>query len=198
MKLAIKIFRFFANMILAGMAISLGAYVYLTYSGLCGALLFSVGLLAVVHHGLFLYTGKIYTVTQWPDLFLLAMILLCNVVGCWIMSLVIQDQSITQECQRIVAERASLNFPTVLFKGAGCGFLITLAVISYKRAKLPLILCVVAFIVAGFTHSIADAFYYCVGHEAVSGSAMVTYLGTVIGNFIGGWAYHLGANTPSK
>ena len=131
MKLAIKIFRFFTNMILAGMAISLGAYVYLTYSGLCGALLFSVGLLAVVHHGLFLYTGKIYTVTQWPDLFLLAMILLCNVVGCWIMSLVIQDQSITQECQRIVAERASLSFPTALFKGAGCGFLITLAVISY-------------------------------------------------------------------
>ena len=37
MKLAIKIFRFFANMILAGMAISLGAYLNLTNSALSGA-----------------------------------------------------------------------------------------------------------------------------------------------------------------
>lgn len=198
MNLAIRISRFFANMVLAGMAISLGAYVYLLNAGFYGAILFSVGLLAVVHHKFFLYTGKIHTVSQWVDPILLAVILLFNIAGCWLVSLAVNDTWVIQECQRIVTERATLNFPEALFKGAGCGFLITLAVIGYGKSKLTLILCVVAFIMAGFTHSVADAFYYCVGREAMSEGAMLTYLGTVIGNFLGGWIYHLGANTPSK
>ena len=49
----------FKSSILAGMFISLGCIVNLTVGGYLGAILFSFGLLSVVHYKLKLYTGTI-------------------------------------------------------------------------------------------------------------------------------------------
>ena len=69
---------------------------------------------------------------------------------------------------------------TTLFKGIGCGMLMSLA--TYKDSPLWMcLLCVPAFILAGFNHCIAD-FYYA----AVGGMLGVPFLATVAGNIIGG------------
>lgn len=61
------------------------------------------------------------------------------------------------------------------------------------KNRIALLIGIPAFILAGFTHSIADAFYYCVGHSSINGAAMLSYLGTVIGNFIGGIVFKAGS-----
>jgi formate/nitrite transporter FocA (FNT family) len=57
-----------------------------------------------------------------------------------------------------------LQILPTLFKGVGCGALIYLAVMFWKTEKqihqiIPVILCVAGFILGGFEHSIACAFY---------------------------------------
>lgn len=51
-------FYYLLNSILAGIAISIGAIVYLNVCGVAGALLFSTGLLAVLGFNFNLFTGK--------------------------------------------------------------------------------------------------------------------------------------------
>lgn len=52
-----KIFLAIGNMILAGVSISLGAYIYLKVGGIIGAIMFSIGLISVIHFRFGLYTG---------------------------------------------------------------------------------------------------------------------------------------------
>lgn len=186
-----KIFLTIGNLILAGAAISLGAYIYLKVGGIIGAVMFSIGLISVIHYRLGLYTGWIKNFKNWDDSFVLLTILLLNIVGCLLMSLTVSDQQIIQQCNNIVSSRAEMGIWKSIFNGAGCGFIITLSVMCKNR--IALLIGIPAFILAGFTHSIADAFYYCVGHASINGAAMISYLGTVIGNFIGGIIFKAGS-----
>ena len=66
-----------------------------------------------------------------------------------------------------------------LGSGIGCGILMTIA----TKKETPLwisSLCVVAFIIAGFNHSIADWFY-------IDLKQIHLWLCVVLGNFIGGY-----------
>lgn len=186
-----KILLTIGSMMLAGISISLGAYIYLKVGGIIGAIMFSIGLISVIHYRFGLYTGWIKNFKNWDDSFVLMMILLLNIFGCFLMSLTISDQQIIQQCNDIVANRAEMGIWKSIFNGAGCGFIITLSVMCKNR--ITLLIGIPAFILAGFTHSIADAFYYCVGHSSVNGAAMLSYLGTVIGNFIGGIIFKAGS-----
>ena len=185
------IFLAIGNMILAGVSISLGAYIYLKVGGIIGAIMFSIGLISVIHFRFGLYTVWVKNFKHWDDSFILLIILLLNIVGCLLMSLAISDQQIIQQCNDIVSNRADMGFWRSIFNGAGCGFIITLSVMCKNR--IALLIGIPAFILAGFTHSIADAFYYCVGHSSIDGAAMLSYLGTVIGNFIGGIIFKAGS-----
>lgn len=186
-----KIFLAIGNMILAGVSISLGAYIYLKVGGIIGAIMFSIGLISIIHFRFGLYTGWVKNFKHWDDFFILLIILLLNIVGCLLMSLAISDQQIIQQCNDIVSNRTDMGFWRSIFNGAGCGFIITLSVMCKNR--IALLIGIPAFILAGFTHSIADAFYYCVGHSCINGAAMLSYLGTVIGNFIGGIVFKAGS-----
>ena len=52
---------------------------------------------------------------------------------------------------------------------------------------LPLILGVPVFILCGFAHSIADAFYFLVSpaDQVLQPAVLVVYLSEVLGNFVG-------------
>lgn len=72
----------------------------------------------------------------------------------------------------------------------GCGFIMTTAVtFARKGQNLPLLFGVPLFIMCGFPHCVADAFYYmCVPSDFLLShwaSILVFYVCIVVGNFVG-------------
>ncbi len=190
-----KTIRRYGCMILAGCCVSLGAYIYLKVGGPLGAFMFSVGLMSVLTFGFSLFTGKIRMFHKLKkDIPWLSSILFFNIIGCALTSLLMMgDEQIVNACQQIVAKRAELGFWASIATGAGCGFIMTLVVSAWDKGPWPLIIGIPAFILAGLTHSVADAFYYAVGWETVTWAAMASYAGTVIGNFLGGITFKAGS-----
>lgn len=173
--------------LLAGMSISMGCLIFLTVGGLAGACLFSVGLLTVMWHGLLLYTGRSGDVQSWADMRLLMLTLLLNIVGCAIFAYIIEpSEEVRMAAEAIVARRAQSGIIKGLANGIACGLIMTLAVHSARKQHYwPMLIGIPAFIMAGFTHSVADAFYYAVGYKAITAGSAMTYILTATGNFIG-------------
>lgn len=182
-----------ANALLAGISISLGTYVCLQVQGLAGAIFYSIGLMAVAHYQLLLYTTSVHKASSVTECFYLFLILLLNQIGCWLSSLMIDDPEIIATCKEITDQRAHLGFAGAVVQGLGCGFIITMGAQTWRRNKWILLIGTPAFILAGFNHAISDVFVYYVGGNAGSlWHALTAYAGTLAGNFIGGSIYKLG------
>ncbi len=182
----------FAPAVLAGVAISVGCVVFLRVGGVAGAVLFAFGLLTCVHFKLPLYTGTAGFVMDRSELARLFMILGGNIVGCLLMAIAMSSSlaGIDELAGAVTARRAALEPWQVLILSCMCGFIMTTAV-KFARAGsfLPLLFGVPVFILCGFIHSIADAFYILASPSSLleSDTSMiaVNYLMAVIGNFIG-------------
>ena len=191
----LKILR---SSIFAGICIGTAGFGFLasgikaeTYGSLVGAVLFSLGLLAVVGYKLKLYTGTAGFIekNQVGELFL---ILLGNIIGCLCLALLarVSPMDIQGAAQNILELRLRTGALRCGLLGIGCGFLMTTAVTFARQEKyLPLLFGVPLFIVCGFTHCVADAFYYlCVPVTFMKAHALQilgTYACIVIGNLIG-------------
>lgn len=175
----------FKSAILAGCAIGLGGYVYLSVGGIVGSVLFSFGLLTVVNYGLHLFTGKSGYFSGFRELVMLfTAILIGNVFGCYLVSLIANEQIIAGTTA-IVSGRLEAGYLMNFLLAIPCGFIMTTAVEFAKRGNnLPLMYGVPLFIMCGFRHSIADAFYYCCT-GLYSQELLITWLLIVFGNFIG-------------
>lgn len=174
----------FLSAVLAGIFISVGCIVNLNVGGVAGAILFAFGLLAVVHYKLWLYTGTagFFNPTKLREWGRLLLILIGNIIGCRIMMMLFSTPELVEKCTIIVQSRI-LQGPSIIALAAGCGLIMTTAVQFARQDKfLPLLFGVPVFILCGFAHSIADAFYFSLG---ASGSAIPTYLIVVFGNLIG-------------
>jgi formate/nitrite transporter FocA (FNT family) len=68
-----------------------------------------------------------------------------------------------------------------------CGFLMTTAVkFARENRWLPLLFAVPVFILAGFYHSIADAFYICAADlNTITNAVRINWGMTILGNFVG-------------
>ena len=163
----IKLLR---SSIFAGIAIGLAGFGFLAagiqseaYGPLFGAVLFCFGLLTVVGYKLKLYTGTAGFIVK-GEVGVLAMILLGNIIGCFCSSLLarVSPMDIQGAAQRILELRLRVGALRCGLLGIGCGVMMTTAV-RFAREKnfLPLLFAVPLFIVCGFTHCVADAFYYC-------------------------------------
>ncbi len=191
----LKILR---SSIFAGICIGTAGFGFLasgiqaeTYGSLVGAVLFSLGLLAVVGYKLKLYTGTAGFIekNQVGELFL---ILLGNIIGCLCLALLarVSPMDIQGAAQKILELRLRTGALRCGLLGIGCGFLMTTAVTFARQEKyLPLLFGVPLFIVCGFTHCVADAFYYlCVPVAFLKAHALQilgVYACIVIGNLIG-------------
>lgn len=162
----IKLLR---SSIFAGIAIGTAGFGFLAagvqseaYGSLAGAVLFSFGLLTVVGYKLKLYTGTAGFINK-GEVGQLFMILLGNIIGCFIASLLarVTPLEIQASAQRILELRLRTGAVRCGLLGIGCGFIMTTAV-QFARQKqyLPLLFGVPLFIICGFTHCVADAFYY--------------------------------------
>lgn len=177
--------------ILAGISIGIAGFVFLALGGLPGAVLFSFGLLTVVGYKLKLYTGTAGFIKK-NEVGQLLLILAGNIVGCLLVALLSRTSplGLQEAAQKILELRLRTGALRCGLLGIGCGFIMTTAV-TFAREKnyLPLLFGVPLFIMCGFTHCVADAFYYlCVPVSFLKAHALETlgvYASIVLGNFIG-------------
>lgn len=182
----------FSSAVLSGICISIASICYLRTGGVAGAVLFGFGLLAVVHYGWKLYTGTCGFVESRRDHLWLAVILAGNIAGCFFTAQLARyaQPELVDSATAAVDKRVSMGLWRCLINAVGCGFIMTVAVKFARQSKfLPLLFGVPVFILCGFLHSIADAFYFSMAEGAKwcseSLSMLSTYLVIVAGNYIG-------------
>lgn len=165
---------------MAGICIGLGGAVYLSVGGPLGAVLFAFGLLSVIHYRLPLYTGQAGFFETKTEFAVLWLILLGNVIGC----------ILTGTClglpggigTAVIESRIAAGSITCLGRAIGCGIIMTLIVKAARdKSVIPLLYGIPVFILTGFYHSIADAFYLSVSNVF----APTEWLAVVFGNFVG-------------
>ena len=177
--------------IVAGMMIAIGGIIFLTLSGLEGALLFSMGLLTILCLKLELFTGKAgLLATREIKPGKLVEIWLGNFIGSWIIAFLLimtpRGIELTNKASEIVAIRLANGFFVNLIYGIMCGILMFIAVKTWQftngnpfYAMMP----VGIFIMCGFNHCIADMFYLHMGCMHILDYHIL--IPTTIGNLIG-------------
>lgn len=176
--------------ILAGICISIGCVVNLRVGGVAGAVLFAFGLTTVVYYGMKLYTGTAGFIRRKGDWSMLALVLIGNIIGCLLTAWVIgyAQPDCIEPASSILAGRLAKGPWACFLLAIGCGFIMTTAVEFARKGKmLPLVFGVPVFILCGFAHSIADAFYFLVSptDQLLQTEVLVVYLSEVLGNFVG-------------
>lgn len=176
--------------VLAGICISIGCVVNLRVGGVAGAVLFAFGLTTVVYYGLKLYTGTAGFIRMKGEWTMLSLVLLGNIIGClltaWLIAYAQPD--CIGPASKILAGRLMKGPFACFLLAIGCGFIMTTAVEFARKGKmLPLLLGVPVFILCGFAHSIADAFYFLVSpsEQVLQWSVLFVYVCEILGNFVG-------------
>jgi len=174
--------------LIAGLCISIGCVVNLRVGGVAGAVLFTFGLLAVVHYKLKLYTGTAGFIRAKGDWTMLIVVLAGNILGCGLTALAVTyaQPDILPPDITIVQSRLAKGVLPCFLLAIGCGFIMTTAVQFGREEKfLPLLFGIPVFILCGFTHSIADAFYFLAAPQYYGPELLTVYVAEVLGNFVG-------------
>ena len=176
--------------VLAGICISIGCVVNLRVGGVAGAVLFAFGLTTVVYYGLKLYTGTAGFIRRTGDWGMISVVLLGNIVGCLLTALMIRyaEPELVEKAGAILSARLAKGPLACFLLAVGCGFIMTTAVYFARQGKmLTLLLGVPVFILCGFAHSIADAFYFLAApwSDVLQWPVLGVYVAEVLGNFVG-------------
>ena len=141
--------------IFSGMLIGLCADINNRVGGLCGAFLFSIGLLTICMLEFSLFTGKVGSSNDAKELFTTFVL---NILG-------------------VIIMRVIFTFNNMFTLGIGCGMLMQIGVTAYKK-NLPMltVMCVMAFILAGYKHCIAYVY---------SSLDIINFVLIVLGNIVG-------------
>lgn len=191
----------FKSAVMAGITIGIAGWGYLATTNIIGAVLFAFGLLTVVSYKMKLYTGTAGFVEFRDDnnklqiikpLAELLLVLVGNIIGCLLVGLLarLSPLELTQAAQNILQGRLNVGPLSGGLLAIGCGFIMTTAVTFARKGQyLPLLFGVPLFIICGFPHCVADAFYYLtVPFEFIKnniGDVLLFYISIVFGNFIG-------------
>lgn len=191
----------FRSSVFAGILIAIAGYGFLAGQAV-GMFLFILGLSAVVSYKLKLFTGTVGFI-EWGEIPNLVIILLGNILGCWLVSLIAKVDTvlgIQTAAQTVLQSRLQLGWLSCGIKAIGCGILMSAAVEFSRRGVdfgywVPLLFAVPLFIHCGFPHCVADAFYFLTCPNSVlmdSGWNLLSVYGSiVVGNSIGCNIYRL-------
>lgn len=185
----------------AGVLIAIAGWGFLA-NPVLGMFLFCVGLIAVVKYQTRLYTGTAGFLSSWRDLPSLMLILLGNIAGCLAVASValVSPLPLGEAAIRVISSRLAVGWWGTGLLAIGCGLLMSLAVDFARKNRdfsdwLPLLFAVPAFILCGFPHCVADAFYCCVylfSASDIPWLSLAAYYGAIVlGNFIGCNIYRL-------
>lgn len=186
----------FKRAVAAGIAIAVGATVYLSCENkVVGAIMFSVGLFSICAFSLNLFTGKIGYIIEnknHPDCFT---IWLGNLCGAVLASAAVRvaKPALAENAAAMVEKKLALSLPQVYILGIFCGMLMYIAVDNFKNFSgdfgkcLGILMCVPTFILCGFEHSVADMAYFAFGITSVQqlGSSALFIVNVSIANGIG-------------
>lgn len=178
-------FTIFWRSILAGICIGLGGAIFLKLGGVIGACMFAFGLLTVVHFKLSLYTGTagFIELNKFSEYITMIYILFGNILGCILLSYM-NIKGI--DGSQVIQSRLDAGYLQSFLNAIGCGLIMTLIVQGGRDGNWLLILFgIPLFILLGFYHSIADAFYMMVTPESLRNKYFLTYWIIVAGNFVG-------------
>lgn len=178
-----KLLNIVIKSVLAGVLIALAGHIYLNCANkIVGAFLFSIGLIGVIVLQANLYTGKVGYVKSKSDILELLVILCVNIVAAFLVGLLVRS---SYDLGTPYASRLLKSEFRIFLDGVFCGMLIYLAVELYKKTSslIPVIMCVMAFILAGFEHSIADAYF--LGVQGLSSKGVYYLFLIVVGNGVG-------------
>lgn len=187
----------------AGFCIGIGGIVFLMQeSKLAGAFLFAVGLLTILVFRFNLFTGMVgylaenMVAKKWGYLLTLLFVWLGNFAGtalaAGLVSLTKLRDALVTKCDGIVASKLADSWYSLLILGIFCGILMFIAVDTFKKkigekdflCCIAVFMGVMVFILAGFEHSIADMFYFCLTGKAVDALFALSMI--TLGNAIGG------------
>lgn len=201
--IALGISQKIINGILAGILISLGGAVFLACNGVgtdlmrvVGAFLFSLALVCICMRGYALYTGKIGLLPEKhskEDISVLLLCLLGNLIGTVAVGYLIgyifsgTNTDLKETALTLCTGKLNQGYGFGLLRAVLCGILVYLAVDIYRNNKsnIGTLLCIPAFILSGYEHSIADIFYFAAS-GIVSWQAFGYLILIIIGNSIGG------------
>lgn len=187
----------FLRAVLTGFAIGIGGVVYLSCDNkYVGSFLFGTGLFVILSFGFNLFTGKVgYAVENKPAYIIdLAVIWLGNLVGTFAMGAMIlctRISGISEKAAVLCETKFSDTLPSIFILAIFCGMLMFIAADGYKKIENPVgkmlavFLPVMAFILSGYEHCIANMFYYTIA-EAWSLKAVVYLIVMTLGNAVGG------------
>ena len=182
-----EIFKLITKSILAGVLIALAGVVYLSCTDkVVGSFLFSFGLCLVILLEANLYTGKVGYIKSVDDLTDVMLMFGINILSAYLVGLLSGMGPMHDSAVAIVTTKLETEWWITLLKSIGCGICIYGSVEGYKKTKsfIPVILGVMCFILAGFNHVVADAFY--IGAARFGGEVGVQYtLLVAMGNAIG-------------
>ena len=175
------------NSALAGICIAIGGAVLLSCQEAVafkyvGALLFSVALLCICLEGYSLYTGKIcYFLDNKSKKNILRLLscLFFNILSCSVCASVFKTNKSLVFKALTMCENKLLKSPfQIFFDAFFCGILIYLAVNIYKTNKsiIGIMFCIPTFILCGFEHCVADAFYFALANTITFGKEISTSL----------------------
>lgn len=191
------IFNVLRKSVFAGMFIGIAGWGYLV-NPVLGMFLFCVGLIGVIKYNLFLFTGSAGFIYEWKDALLIIVCLFGNLVGCSVLALLTQlsPYELYDVSAQIVEKRLQLGWFNCGMLSICCGILMSFAAKFSRRNSdlsdwLPLLFAVPTFILCGFPHCVADAFYNLIYICGTNTSLiqfkeiLIYYSSIVIGNFIG-------------
>ena len=190
----------------AGVMIGVGGTAFLyaysfpsTWGKLIGAMLFSLGILAIVMFEMKLFTGLISDMPEMgaKNWWRLPVCFLGNMLGVLFTAVLVRSSTLADKVVPMAKEimpdklNAHLWHIKVLSSSILCGFLITLSIgaVNYAPRKglsttVGVMFPIIVFAFCGFDHSVANTLYfYFIGF---SGKAVVYLLICVLGNILGG------------
>ena len=184
--------------IMAGLAIALGGTVYLSVENqIVGALFFTVGLFTVCTMNFQLYTGRVcYLFENDKNYGLqLPLIWLGNLTGAVLTARLLMLTRIAPKlagsaalfCETKLSDKLGSSFLLAIF----CNLLIFIAVDGFKHHSheigkyLGLFFGVVAFILCGFEHCVANMYFFTIG-GVWSLRTLLYILVMTLGNSVGG------------
>lgn len=152
------------------------------YGLIVGSCLFSVGLISVILLEAYLFTGKVGYINSGSTLVNALIGLVINLVVAFLIGLIYR---LIMGTETIMDAKIAIPWHQVLFKGIITGVLIYLAVELYKHVKniIVIILPVMAFILSGSLHCIAEATY--IGMCELNVKEILYIILVILGNSIG-------------
>ena len=192
---------YLSDSILAGLMIGVGGAVSLSSDNrYVGAVLFSLGLLTIVHFKLGLYTGKVGNIVRNGAKFIpeVLVTLLGNAIGTFISAMLLKmtriAPALVEKVSATVETKTSDSVLSMFVLGIFCGMLMFIAVDGFRKNRevsdstagyMFVVFPVVVFIICGFNHCIADMFYIFLS-GAYSVSSLIYLAVVILGNAAGG------------